>query len=171
MAITHAIAHTRPDPAVGPAEILSYLNSILESRYIGKTGSFVTAFYAIYDPQKNRLCYASAGHPPPRLARDDGVIALDGRAGLPLGIDDTADYLEHQLPLRRGDRLLFYTDGVSEAFNQTREQYGTDRLDAAFLAARGDAQSVLEAVLADLRQHCGGALIADDRTLLVLSVR
>jgi sigma-B regulation protein RsbU (phosphoserine phosphatase) len=171
MAITHAIAHTRPDPAVGPAEILSYLNSILESRYIGKTGSFVTAFYAIYDPQKNRLCYASAGHPPPRLARDDRVIALDGRAGLPLGIDDTADYLEHQLFLRRGDRLLFYTDGVSESFNQAREQYGTDRLDAALLAARGDAQSVLNTVLADLRHHCGGAPIADDRTLLVLSVR
>ncbi|MGD0463531.1 MAG: PP2C family protein-serine/threonine phosphatase [Tepidisphaeraceae bacterium] len=171
MAITHAIAHTRPDPAVGPAEVLSYLNSILESRYIGKTGSFVTAFYAIYDPRKNRLSYASAGHPPPRLARGDSVIALDGRAGLPLGIDRAADYLEHQLPLRSGDRLLFYTDGVSEAFNQAREQYGTDRLEAAFLASRGDAQSALNAVLADLQQHCGGAPIADDRTLLVLKVR
>ncbi len=58
MAITHAIAHTRPDPAVGPAAILSYLNCTLENRYIGKTGSFVTAFYAIYDPLENQLCYA-----------------------------------------------------------------------------------------------------------------
>jgi sigma-B regulation protein RsbU (phosphoserine phosphatase) len=171
MAITHAIAHTRPDPAVGPAQILSYLNSTLESRYIGKTGSFVTAFYAIYDPHKNRLCYASAGHPPPRLARDGGVIVLDGRAGLPLGIDESADYLQHQIPLRSGDRLLFYTDGVSETFNYAREEYGTDRLDVILLASHGDAQSLLNAVLADLRQHSGGAPVVDDRTLLALIVR
>ncbi len=171
MAITHAIAHTRPDPAVGPAAILSYLNLTLENLYIGKTGSFVTAFYAIYDPHKNRLCYASAGHPPPRLARDGSVIVLDGRAGLPLGIDETAEYLQHQIPLRSGDRMVFYTDGVSEAFNRARDQYGTERLDAALLASRGDAQTVLNAVLADVKQHCAGAPIVDDRTLLVLNVR
>jgi sigma-B regulation protein RsbU (phosphoserine phosphatase) len=171
MAITHAIAHTRPDPAVGPAQILSYLNSTLESRYIGKTGSFVTAFYAIYDPHKNLLCYASAGHPPPRLARDGSVIVLDGRAGLPLGIDESADYLQHQIPLCAGDRLLFYTDGVSETFNYAREEYGTDRLDAILLASQGDAQSLLNEVLADLPQHSGGAPVVDDRTLLALIVR
>ncbi len=171
MAITHAIAHTRPDPAVGPGQILSYLNSTLENRYIGKTGSFVTAFYAIYDPHKNRLSYASAGHPPPRLARGNNVIALDGRAGLPLGIDEDADYCEHQMPLRSGDRLVFYTDGVSEAFNPARDQYGVERLDETLLASKGDAQSVLNTILADLRKHCGSAPIADDRTLLVLNVR
>jgi sigma-B regulation protein RsbU (phosphoserine phosphatase) len=171
MAITHAIAHTRPDPAVGPSEILSYLNATLENRYIGKTGSFVTAFYAIYDPKNNRLTYAAAGHPPPRLARDGRVIALDGRAGLPLGIDEASDYLEHEIALRSGDRLIFYTDGVSEAFNPAREQYGVERLDAALLSSHGDAQCVLDTVLADVRKHSDGAAIVDDRTLLVLRVR
>jgi sigma-B regulation protein RsbU (phosphoserine phosphatase) len=171
MAITHAIAHTRPDPAVGPGEILYYLNSTLERLYIGKTGSFVTAFYAIYDPHSKRLNYASAGHPAPRHARGDAVTALDGRAGLPLGIEAGADYPEHQVALRSGDRLLFYTDGVSEAFDQSREQYGTDRLDAACLASPGDAQSLLNAILADLRRHTGSAPVADDRTILVLRVR
>ncbi|HEY1921496.1 MAG TPA: PP2C family protein-serine/threonine phosphatase [Tepidisphaeraceae bacterium] len=171
MAITHAIAHTRPDPAVGPAAILSYLNSTLENRYIGKTGSFVTAFYAIYDPHENRLCYASAGHPPPRLARDGSVISLDGRAGLPLGIDESADYLQHQFTLRSGDRMVFYTDGVSESFNPARDQYGVERLDAVLLKSCGNAQTILNAILADIKLHSAGAAIVDDRTLLVLNVR
>lgn len=171
MAITHAIAHTRPDPAVGPGEILSYLNNTLECRYTGKTGAFVTAFYAIYDPHKNRLTYASAGHPAPRLARDRTVIGLPGRAGLPLGIEESLNYPEHHLILRPGDRLLFYTDGISEAFNPARDQYGTDRLDAACLESRGDAQSLLNTVLADLKQFCGDAPVTDDRTLLVIRVR
>jgi sigma-B regulation protein RsbU (phosphoserine phosphatase) len=59
MAITHAIAHTRPELAVPPGEMLGYLNAILETRYIGRTGSFVTALYADYNPcetKKSRLC-------------------------------------------------------------------------------------------------------------------
>jgi phosphoserine phosphatase RsbU/P len=171
MAITHAVAHTRPDPDVGPCEILRYLNSTLERYYIGKTGTFVTAFYAIYDPNQRKLTYASAGHPAPRLARDGSVVPLDGRAGLPLGIEPDSDYPEHQLLLRRGDRLLLYTDGIYEAFNEARELYGTERLDVAIAKSHGDAQSLLDAVLADVTAHCNGAPAADDRTLLAIRVR
>ncbi len=176
MAITHAIAHARPMRTSARAKYFTYLNATLERRYIGETGSFVTAFYAIYDPHKNRLTYASAGHPAPRLARDRTVIGLPGLAGLPLGIEQSVNYPEHQMTLRSGDRLLFYTDGISEAFNAAREQYGIERLDAACLDAvclksQGDARCLLDAILADLKQFCGDTPVTDDRTLLVIRVR
>jgi len=170
MAITHAIAHTHPDLAVPPKELLAYLNSILEERYIGRTGSFITALYAVYDPATHELTYSSAGHPPPRIVRGGEVLALHGRGGLPLGIDQNADYPEHQLVLRSGDRLLFYTDGVSEAFNSEREQFGTDALDAALLKSGNGASSLLKNVLAELQRHCGDTPLADDRTLLAVCV-
>jgi sigma-B regulation protein RsbU (phosphoserine phosphatase) len=171
MAITHAIAHTRPDLAVPPGEMLAYLNAVLEERYIGRTGSFITALYAVYDPQGRELCYASAGHPPPRFVRDDDITALDGSGGLPLGIDPVVRYPEHHIALQRGDRLLFYTDGVSEAFNSAREQFGTDPIDAALMANKGDASLLLSAVLAKLQVHVGEAPLADDRTLLAVCVK
>jgi sigma-B regulation protein RsbU (phosphoserine phosphatase) len=170
MAITHAIAHTRPDATTPPGDMLGYLNTTLERRYLGQTGSFVTAFYAVYDPETRRLAYASAGHPPPRMARDGHVSSLDGLAGIPLGIDSGVDYPRHQLALRPGDRLIFYTDGLSEAFSPTHELFGTDRLDAACLAD-GDASGMLNAVLADLARHTGGAPATDDRTVLAMRVR
>jgi sigma-B regulation protein RsbU (phosphoserine phosphatase) len=171
MAITHAIAHTRPDLAVPPGAMLGYLNSILEERYIGRTGSFITALYAVYDPKTRELNYSSAGHPPPRFIHDQSVASLDLEGGLPLGIDPIVNYPEHHLVLHPGDRLLFYTDGVSEAFNSAREQFGTDSMDAALLESSGDAQSLLNRVLAVLKQHDGEMPLADDRTLLAVCVR
>ena len=87
-----------------------------------------------------------------------------------MGIDQTAEYPQHRLTLHPGDRMLFYTDGVSEAFNSAREQFGTDSMDAAFLANTGDASSLLNAVLADLQRHTGETPLADDRTLLAVCV-
>lgn len=170
MAITHAIAHTRPDTEVSPSGMLSYLNSILERRYIGQTGAFVTAFYAIYDSNSHRLSYSSAGHPPPRLARGEGVSELNCRGGLPLGIEALATYPECEIKLHSGDRLVFYTDGVSEAFDKNRALFGTDPIDAAALADH-DARQILDRILADLKRHVGDAAVADDRTLLVIDVK
>ena len=101
------------------------------------------------------MTYSSAGHPPPRFIHDQSVATLDLEGGLPLGIDPIVKYPEHHLILHPGDRLLFYTDGVSEAFNSAREQFGTDSMDAALLESTGDAQSLLKAVLAVLKQHDG----------------
>ena len=85
MAITHAIAHTRPDLSVPPGEMLAYLNAVLEEHYIGRTGSFITALYTTYDPQTRQLTYSLAGHPPPRFVRSNEVSALDGQGRIAAG--------------------------------------------------------------------------------------
>jgi phosphoserine phosphatase RsbU/P len=168
MAITHAIAHTRPGDATPPGKMLAYLNSTLESRYTGHGVTFVTAFYGVFDPKTRRLTYASAGHPRPRLARGGKVCELDGQAGLPLGIDSPENYPEHTQTLRSGDRLLFYTDGVSDAFNAQNEPFDIVGLDKALLRNSTSAKALIDAILADIDRFCGNIPAEDDRTLLAL---
>ena len=170
MAITHAIAHTRPGPNLPPGEMLCYLNRTLERRYTGQRGSFVTAFYAVYDPATRQLTYSSAGHPPPRRVSNGRIFSLDGPAGLPLGIDSPEHYPDHTITLKPGDTILMFTDGVTEAFNQSRDQYGVERLDKICLENRAGARELIEAILADLEKFAEGRRAADDQTLLAMCV-
>jgi sigma-B regulation protein RsbU (phosphoserine phosphatase) len=79
---------------------------------------FVTVFYAVLDPKTGVLRYASGGHNPQYLRRtDSSVEALAGSGGVVLGVMPDAQFAAHSVQLRPGDRLLLYTDGVTEAFN------------------------------------------------------
>ena len=88
MAITHSIAHSYPGPPSPANKMLDFVNYHLTTRYTSNLGSFVTAFYGVYDSAKRLLTYACAGHNPPRLKRcaDGTISSLDGVGGLPLGV-------------------------------------------------------------------------------------
>ena len=124
MAITHSLTKTYTGPPWPPGLLLSYLNRHLASHYTGAFGSFVTAFYAIYDPDRGTLTYANAGHVPPRLIRcQDGIRqALEGKKRLPLGISEREEYPEDVLVLVPGDQVIFCTDGITDAENGKGEQ-------------------------------------------------
>src|SRR5204863_275691 len=99
-----------------------------------REGTFVTAFYAVLDPTTRQLTYSRAGHNPPRLVRDGRVTPLDATGALPLGIVDTLLYEQSNLSLERGDLILLYTDGITEAMSPPlgsapRELFGVARLD------------------------------------------
>src|SRR5262249_32680092 len=149
MAITHAIAHTHPGPPTPPGELLGYVNDQLSRRYTSGSETFVTAFYGIYDPARLELTYASAGHNPPPLQRcQDGTLAvLDGQAGLPLGIFPGQEYASRVQPLQKGDQIVFYTDGITEAHNAAGEMFGTQRLDRELENCTLQAQALLNSVL------------------------
>lgn len=172
MAITHAVAHTFPGPPAPPSRMLNYLNEKLYAHYTAGSSTFVTAFYAIYDPRTRRLTYACAGHPPPRLKRcDDGTMAaLDKVHDLPLGIDGGINYEEAVHDLHVGDQIIFFTDGISEAFNPQGEQFGAERLDQVLGACRPGAKVLIQAVLDSVQQFSAGRPADDDRTLLVAKV-
>jgi sigma-B regulation protein RsbU (phosphoserine phosphatase) len=173
MAITHAIAHAQPGTHTPPAALLSYLNHQLATAYT-REGTFVTAFYAVLDPERRTLTYSRAGHNPPRLARDGKVIALNGIGALPLGIQDGLTYEESTIELKSGDLLLLFTDGVVEATapesgHLRGAQFGTQRLDEVVLATSGcDASECLDQIRGALAEFTDNASPADDQTLIAM---
>ncbi|HEY3787917.1 MAG TPA: PP2C family protein-serine/threonine phosphatase [Urbifossiella sp.] len=168
MAMTHSITHTLPHP-VRPGELLTHLNAHLARRYTRPTGSFVTAFYAVFDPAAGVLTYASAGHTPPRLRRKAGCQAVLNRAQrLPLGIKPDEVYPEQSIALQPGDRVVLFTDGVIEAVNTDGDVFGTTRIDEALVEVIPTAQELLRSILDSWDAFTAGIPSADDRTLVVV---
>ncbi|MBP7734447.1 MAG: PP2C family protein-serine/threonine phosphatase [Spirochaetes bacterium] len=101
-----------------PAGLLMYLNDFL----FGKTAdNFITAFYGIYDPDARSMIYSNAGHNLPYLLSANGVGMLEGGRSMPLAIADNtflragaSEYRNASLDMQRGDRVIFYTDGLTE---------------------------------------------------------
>lgn len=172
MAIMHALAHTYPGTTTQPKELLAYVNERLAAHYTAD-GNFITAFYAIYDPSDLTLTYASAGHNPPRLKRcsDGSMFVLDEAQSIPLGILDDVQYVQTTMQLVRGDQVILYTDGITEAFNHEDELFGTERLDEVLADCGIDAHALIESVLESVEAFTEGRPADDDRTLLVLKAR
>ncbi|HEY0007689.1 MAG TPA: PP2C family protein-serine/threonine phosphatase [Tepidisphaeraceae bacterium] len=173
MAVVHAIAHAKPDSHTPPAQLLEFLNRQLTRSYT-QGGTFVTAFYAVYDPAARTLTYSMAGHNPPRLVRGDSVLSLDENGRLPLGIVGDQTYEQATIVLQPADMLLLYTDGITEAMspldrNSARELYGVERLDQLLLdCAPHHAQSCIEAIQKDVAAFSRDQPPTDDRTLIAI---
>ncbi|WP_339748702.1 PP2C family protein-serine/threonine phosphatase [uncultured Rubinisphaera sp.] len=173
MAITHSIAHLYPGEVYSPSELLTFVNQQLSQRYTSKIEAFVTAFYAIYDPKDHSLIYASAGHNAPRLWRcsQQRIDTLDVAGGFPLGVSEDAEYDEATLQLNVGDRLVMYTDGITEAMDAEGNQFTTERLDYILNhSCRTGAEDLRFGILAAVDKHTRGAAATDDRTLVVATV-
>jgi sigma-B regulation protein RsbU (phosphoserine phosphatase) len=172
MAITHSIAHSYPGPPSPAHKMLDFVNNRLATSYTTGLGSFVTAFYGIYDPANRSLTYACAGHNPPRLKRcaDGSILSLDGVANLPLGISADESYEQCTQILRPGDQIVFYTDGITEAQNAAGEIFGVERLDGVLSECRNTATELIEAVLARVGAFTGNQPPGDDQTLLVAKI-
>ncbi|MBA4186616.1 MAG: stage II sporulation protein E [Planctomycetaceae bacterium] len=170
MAIAHSIAHTRPDPPIRPGELLTHLNAHLTRHYTRQTGNFMTAFYAVLDPQGGTVSYASAGHNPPRLVRSaDGVkLTLNRAQRLPLGIKPDEQYPEQVVPLQLGDQVVFFTDGVIEAVNADGDVFGSDRLDSTLPESVETAEQLMLSILRKFKAFTAGVPIADDRTIVAV---
>jgi sigma-B regulation protein RsbU (phosphoserine phosphatase) len=168
MAMLHAILHGYQGPDFAPDAILRYANARLAASRID--GTFVTAFFGVYAPLTGRFVYARAGHNPPRLKRGESgeVLAVDDAPGLPLGITDDYDVQTSQVELRRLDTLVLYTDGITEAFNPQREQFGIAGLDEALHGCSGDPDCVVDSVHKALYRHTGSLSRDDDQTIVAL---
>jgi len=132
---------------------------------------FVTVFYCILDPHTGELRYANGGHNPPYILRAAGTVeTLDGAGGLVLGVIPGIQYPDHTVQLQRGDRLVLFTDGVTEAFNPADEAYGVERLIAEIKAhGQGPSAALVERICGSIATFAGTAPQSDDITLTVLS--
>jgi phosphoserine phosphatase RsbU/P len=132
---------------------------------------FVTVFYCVFDATTGVLRYANGGHIPPCVRRADGSVeALNGAGGLVLGAMPGIEYPDHTIQLLPGDRLVLYTDGVTEAFNPSDEAYGEERL-IAEVKGHGDgaAAALVERICRSVTLFAGTAAQSDDITLTVLT--
>jgi sigma-B regulation protein RsbU (phosphoserine phosphatase) len=170
MAMTHSIAHTLHEAdRARPSSLLTQLNAHLARRYTRPTGSFVTAFSAVFDPTARTLTYASAGHAPPLVVRADGTRSTLNRAQrLPLGIKPTETYPEQTTAFGPGDRVALVTDGILEAANAAGDMFGTAGIGVALRPVCDAAAEDLAAILTAWAAHTAGVPTADDRTVVVV---
>jgi phosphoserine phosphatase RsbU/P len=129
----------------------------------------VTLFCGVYDRTSGGLEYASAGHNPPVLARADGSSELLEAGGILLGAFAEAGYRTASVTLERGDALLLYTDGVTEAWSADGEMYGERRLRDVLVRCRAaSAAEAVRAIEADVSAFRSCSVPQDDLTIMVI---
>jgi serine phosphatase RsbU (regulator of sigma subunit) len=138
-----------------------------------KTGMFVALLYAVLGGRDGRVSLCSAGQTQPiyfSAATGEAVLIETEGDNFPLGILDEADYQETTLKLLRGDKVIFYTDGIVETMNEQNEILGFDRLLVMMKNAGGmSADALLKEILEKVQLFAGSAPQHDDLTLIVVS--
>lgn len=136
-------------------------------------GYFVTVFYAILDHAGKRLQYIRAGHNPPLLysSGSDEISFLEGK-GMGLGVLDEINVETKQVDLNSGDILVLFTDGVTEAINMEKEEFGVDRLSNLMRKHRNDkAKDIIREIEQEIETFVAGEPQYDDITIMVLKIK
>src|SRR6267154_1889047 len=129
---------------------------------------FTTAVLGEYNPVSRKLTYVNAGHNAPILRRANGSFEILDVGGLPLGIQSDETYETASLELKPGDALIFFTDGVVEAFNAAGEEFGNERwISAIRNLPDWDAQQTLQYLMKQVDEFVGATRQSDDITCLV----
>ena len=131
---------------------------------------FVTVFYGVMDLETGHVDYTNAGHNQPYVLHPDGSVeALPTQGNMALGAFEGLEYKSGELTLAPGDMLVTYTDGVTEAENESHEQFGEETL-AALLPnyVTASAAGMVEGIRSQVQNFVGGAPQSDDITVLVI---
>jgi sigma-B regulation protein RsbU (phosphoserine phosphatase) len=167
MALTRTLVRATALEEASPASVLARVNNLLVPDV--KRGMFVTAAYAVLCLDSGHLIYANAGHCLPLLHPCDGPLRQLPKGGMALGVVGGLEFEDQSAELAPGDRLVLYSDGVTEAFSPQGEMYGEGRLIQVIERnAHSPAQAVLDAVLGSVHGFTHNAPPDDDLTLLVL---
>jgi serine phosphatase RsbU (regulator of sigma subunit)/anti-sigma regulatory factor (Ser/Thr protein kinase) len=156
-----------------PAEIFRKVNSQLCSHI--KTDHYLTAFLGIIDPVRNSMKYSRAGHVFPvvyhQLTKDVSFIESRGFFIGHAALIDIAEYTEEEINFESEDKVLFYTDGLTEGSNPQHELYGSERL-SAMVKTYGylPPDELLSTILKDQETFRNGAALRDDFTMLCIQV-
>ena len=151
-----------------PASVCGSVNRLLCRNMA--SGRFATFCYARIDAAARRITYSNAGHNPPILVRASGRIERLTEGGMVLGVFPDNAYEQAELSIGSGDRLLFFTDGISEARDPGGEEYGEERIGLVAAEVRSQGvEAIKDAVLADVNSFSNDQF-EDDATLIVVGV-
>lgn len=155
--------------AVTPGTLVGKLNGVICNNIAAD--KFITFCYCKIDATENRLAYASAGHCPPILFRKAGEAISLKEGGSPLGIFPERNYEDVEVQLQSGDRLVLYSDGLTEAMDFEKQEFGERRLvELASRNVRLGASELLETIRKGAARFCDGCF-QDDFTLVVVAVK
>lgn len=163
MSATRGIFRSLAEACCTPGEVLSRLNKLLVDDF--PAGKFVTMVYAVLDPSTRAVTFANAGHLQPLFIDQSGQKFLETERGLPLGLS-CSDYSETEVLLTAGSRLVFYSDGITEAVNENEEEYGLCRLAEHASSDGASAVSIVDKV----RSFANGSGVRDDASVVFVGV-
>jgi serine phosphatase RsbU (regulator of sigma subunit) len=166
MAMAHSLIRERVESETSPAALLTYVNRALYDQNLDM--QFITAFYAILDPENAILKYAIAGHPPPFLRKSSSKVKKIAGRGIALGVSFDAQYEEKRLTLAPGDILVAFTDGVTDANNPSHETFNMAQLRNSIGSAPACAEDLLEHLHRCLIDWVKETPNYDDITLLAI---
>jgi sigma-B regulation protein RsbU (phosphoserine phosphatase) len=153
--------------AAQPAELCHLVNRILCGNIA--EGRFISFFYCIVDSDLGTMTFANAGHYPPILIRANGLVERLEPGGAVLGVFPDGAYDQGQVTIGGGDRVILFTDGITEARNAADEEFGEDRLIELARENRGCSAPALQARLSAAVATFTGGLFQDDATLIVMA--
>jgi sigma-B regulation protein RsbU (phosphoserine phosphatase) len=154
--------------SVIPQELCAKMNQVI-CRNIG-IDRFISLFYGVVDTEKNELIYTDAGHNSPMLVRRDGSSVKLDRGGLVLGVDPQAQYEQGKCFLAPGDRLVLFTDGVTEVTSPEGEEFGEARLLQLLIQQRHLNARELQGQLMQAVTRFSRGCFRDDAAVLVMAV-
>lgn len=154
-----------------PGNILSNSNEqLLENN---EKGLFITVFFAILNLRTGELKFSNAGHNAPYICRKDGTVEmLKMRHGFVLGGMEGIRYRTEENVLHPGDKILLYTDGVTEAVNMELQLYGDERLKTELERVQSQGiKEIIQDVTHSIDEFAAGAMQADDITMLIVEYK
>ena len=130
---------------------------------------FVTVFCGVLDVRSGQVEYSNAGHNLPYVLSNGVVTAVPKTGGMALGVTESVDFHAGRLLLKPGDRLVLYTDGVTEAMDKDDQLFSESRMEETLQGVNGQSsEEVIKRVVKDVHHFSAGAPQSDDITLLVL---
>ena len=165
--MAHTLMRSTARQTESPGEFLSMVNAFLEQN--NDEQLFITVFYGVLDEVTGRFQYANGGHNPPVLADGDGAKMLPLTEGVALAMFDGLEYADAYVDLTRGSRLVFTTDGVTEAINSDYEEFGDRRLlQTVSELPEQDPSDDVRDIVAAVENFVGDEPQFDDITCVVL---
>ncbi len=167
MSNLQAVVRAFAPGGLSPNELCAKANQLIAANVA--PGKYITFFYAVIDVAQGRLDYCNAGHNPPILWRRDGALEWLREGGPVLGVLPGALYTAGAVDLRSGDCLVLYTDGITEAFNASDEEFGEERMILPLQQPGDGAEDRRRRIMAAVTEFCGGNF-HDDATMMIVSM-
>ncbi len=168
MTMSYTLLRFTGTKSLNPVSTVSDSNDMLSRESFDSM--FVTLFYGVYNIRTGEVHYVNAGHNPPYLLKADGKVQmLPNSNNICMGVTEGFPYQESTLTLNKGDILVTFTDGVTEACDPANNLYGEERLEALLATQSGNtAEQVTSAINDAVNAHANGAEQSDDITVLVI---